>query len=58
MSKTDKRAAIERLTKAREALANATPAEHEAANRKVVEAEKDVPLGRMRGWDYTDPNGA
>lgn len=54
----DKKAALDRLTRAREALADASPDEHEDLNREVVEAEKAVRFGRMRGWNYPDPNGA
>lgn len=54
--KQDRRAALDRLTKAREALANASPENYEAANRAVIEAEEAVPFGRVRGWDYVDPN--
>ena len=53
----DKKAALDRLTHAREALATASPDEHEDLNRAVVEAEKAVPFGRVRGWNFTAPEG-
>lgn len=46
------------LDEAREHLANASPAEYEAANTAVIEAENTVRFGRVRGWNYTDPEGA
>jgi hypothetical protein len=54
MGKPEKKAAVKRLTKARERLANTAPGDQAAANAEVVEAEKDVRFGRVRGWDYED----
>jgi hypothetical protein len=65
MGKPDKKAALRRLTKARENLAASTwkaeaagtaaaMKDYEQRNREVIEAEKDVRFGRVRGWDYED----
>jgi hypothetical protein len=54
MGKPDKKAALKRLTKAREALAKSDPKDFEKRNREVIEAERGVRFGRVRGWDYED----
>lgn len=54
--KSDRKAALRELTEAREALAEASPAEFDAANARVLEAEKAVPFAAVRGWDFVHPS--
>lgn len=54
MGKPDKKTALNRLTKAREALAKSDPKDFDRRNREVIEAEKQVRFGRVRGWNYED----
>ncbi|WP_329521122.1 hypothetical protein [Spirillospora sp. NBC_01491] len=56
MTRNDKKAAVQRLTDAREALAHADDSTREQRNRDVVNAENAVRFGRIRGWNYTDSN--
>lgn len=60
MPKNDRTEAVARLRQARKALAEYTSTtpdgfsdpEWVRRNNAVVEAEKAVPFGRSRGWDY------
>ncbi|HEX5541983.1 MAG TPA: hypothetical protein VFX60_10565 [Micromonospora sp.] len=60
MSENDRAAALERLRQARKALDEYTSTtddgfsdpEWRRLNNAVGEAEKAVPFGRSRGWDF------
>lgn len=56
MSRAERKAAAQELTEARESLSKSDRINYAQRNERVVNAEKNVRLGRVRGWDYVDEN--
>lgn len=57
MTRPDKKAALKKLTDAREALENCDVWNYEQRNEAVAEAEKDVRFASRRGWNYPIADG-